>query len=581
MVAVNVDAIRDVDEAIKRLQHDRLIALDIETGGLDPWKDPIAVVSLHGATSSQTAVLHVRGRIPRPLEDFLSDEGKTFVGHNVGGFDALFLAENGVDVWAPRWYDTMVGEAALMTSGRRDFSVSLKNTIQRRLGKKISKEQQVSAWMAETLTPEQVKYCVDDVRLLPDLYNEQLTRAGGSSMRQALDVEMQVLPVVMSMSMNGLPIGEEQFRAYITKQSADFKRTQGELFAIFGREINMNSPAQLKKALHDIGAPVEDTTAETLMWLYEISGDQRLRTLLKCKFAGQRLKVYSDDWLKQYAWDWQVRSRFWQCGTETGRFSSSNPNLQQIPRDMRPVFGWRPGWKMIWADYSQIEVRIAAKIARDKVMLQAVEHEDTHRAVAALVFQKTPEDITSEERKLSKAMTFTLLFGGSANRLYEYARLNGSKITPADASNMYDAFFHRFVGLHRMRVKAQGLARDWGPLTLTLPTGMRRVLAGQQKTPTRILNTSVQGTAAAGMKYALIECAKRDLTQYLGCTVHDELVACVPEDMAEEYARELTEAMTVGMLKAIDIPVKVETEIADAWSLDSANPPSWLTASTS
>jgi DNA polymerase I len=578
------EIVRDVDEAIDILKHERILGLDLETGGLSPWKDPIAVVSLYGPKSKTAAVLHVRGHIPDKLKDFL-EQPRTLVGHNIGGFDGLFLANNGVDIFQAVWYDTMIGEAAAMKSGRRDLSVSLKATLQRRLGRKISKEQQVSAWMAETLTPEQVAYCTDDIRLLPRLMETQMDNASGTTMRKAIEVEMMVLPMTMRMTLNGLPLNEAKFNAYIGHQREVLLRTSAQLFERFGRQINMNSPAQLKKALHDIGVPVASTASDELkaleMSVADAEGEiaQVIKILLECKNANQRVKVYSDEWIEKYVIDGWLHARFWQCGTETLRYSSSNPNFQQIPRDMRSVFGWVDGSWIVSADYSQIEVRIAAALAKDRVLLAALANEDVHSAIASLVFSVPLEKVTSEQRMMSKAMTFTLLFGGGVDRLYQYAKLNGSAITRDDAENNFNDFFRRFGGLHRMRLKASQLSREYGPLILTLPTGAQRVLVGGQKTMQRILNTSVQGTAAAGLKFALIEAQRRGLERYLGCTVHDELVACVPgsKSQAEEYAHELEEAMKHGMLQAIEIPVKVEAEVAEAWSLQGGDKaPNWL-----
>jgi DNA polymerase-1 len=194
--------------------------------------------------------------------------------------------------------------------------------------------------------------------------------------------------------------------------------------------------------------------------------------------------------------------------------------------------------------------------------------EDVHTMIASQVFGIPASEITKEQRKLSKAMSFTLLFGGGPERLSHYASTLGADLPLSAARPLVLAFFDRFAGLKEARRRAKNIANQGRPFTLNLPTGMRRVLTpGVDLTATRILNNVVQGAAAAGLKYGLIEAHRRGLTEYLGATVHDENVAAVPNAYAEEYGRLLGAAMVTGMERVCEMaPVAVEVKMGRTWS---------------
>jgi DNA polymerase-1 len=224
-----------------------------------------------------------------------------------------------------------------------------------------------------------------------------------------------------------------------------------------------------------------------------------------------------------------------------------------------------PGYKIVSADYSQIEVRIAAFYANDEVLVQALEKEDVHTAIAAEVFGVPENSVTKEQRKHAKALTFTLLFGGGAGTLYQHSRMTGGSISEADARTMSSKFFGRFDGLRKMRDKAYKMADKDGPAIIRLPNGTRRILVGYNKRHTTILNSLVQGSAAVGLKYGLLEAHKQGLSKWIGGTVHDEIIAAVPNKEAKTFAKELEQAMVTGMQNVIDTTVRVESKIGSVW----------------
>jgi DNA polymerase I-like protein with 3'-5' exonuclease and polymerase domains len=254
------------------------------------------------------------------------------------------------------------------------------------------------------------------------------------------------------------------------------------------------------------------------------------------------------------------------CGADTTRFTCSDPNLQQIPKDSRgKLIGGIEGFEIVSADYSQIEVRIAAHYANDQILIAALEGEDIHRAVAANVYGVSEEEVTKEQRRSAKAMTFLLLFGGGPARYYDYVRMQGSLLTYDDSVKAVNKFFTVFEGLRMMKDKAQRLAATPGPTFIKLPNSARRMLVGASKRMTVILNTMVQGSASVGIKHGMLVAEDRGLGQFLGGQVHDELVAAVPTKMHKEYGEELKEAMIVGMHKVLPLTVKVEVSHGNVW----------------
>lgn len=555
------------------LQNDERIGVDLETGGLNPFRDPIAVVSLFGEQSENTAVLHVRGSTPWELKTWLARKHVLWIGHNVAGFDILFLAANGIRIHDTRYYDTLIAEQVTLASGRRDVRVRLQDTVARRLGVHLKKGMGESTWMAPELTDEQLTYCLEDVFYLPKLRVEQMAKIEGTPQAKALEFELRVMPVIAKLVLNGLPLDMlalEQWRKDMVVEEIAARET---INALASPTLNVNSSKQIIALFTEkFGIPITSSDAETLAMLKQSETDvgKLAAAIQTSRKSRKRTGMYDNDWVDKYVDDGRVHSRFWQSSTDTFRMSSSDPNLQQIPRNGRKIFGGVYGHKMVSVDFQQLEVRVAAALAQDTAMQAALESGDIHTWVASGIFQKEQSEVTKTERQLAKAATFTLLFGGSAEGLVRYALISIGHVLPkVEAERIVLGFFRTFPGLHAARVRAQRIGREGKPVTLTLPSGARRVLIpewGQVK-PSQILNTMVQGTAAIGLKWALIEADARGLTEYLGSTVHDELLGCVPDAEVEAFTHALKEAMVEGMKHVLpNAIVGVEEKVGDHWS---------------
>lgn len=560
--------ITELAEGLALLDKDEWVGLDIETTGLSAWRNRVAVISLYGDKTKIPVVLHTRGNVPPAFVEWASRPTRKFIAHNAVGFDAYFLANAGMDIFEPEWYDTLVGEAAVLVSGRRNVSVSLKATVARRVGKTLDKGMDHSTWMLPILNESQLQYVVGDVIYLHRIMAKQRSHADSIEVREALDLEMRLLKSVFRMTLNGLPFNTGILSQYLGEQLDETNRAEKDLFAIFGK-INLNSPKQLKEALSSVGINLESTAVEVLKERQRWGGDGKevIDRILQYRHGNQRLKMYSSSFLERFVVDDWIHARFWQVGTDTGRFSSSDPNLQQVPGDMRHVFLAPDGYKMVSADYSQIEVRAAASIAGDHQLLEDLASgEDIHRQIAASVFRKKPEDVTGSERSVMKAGTFTFIFAGGAFTAAAQARDGGAAITQEQMQRVYNDFFIRYPEMWAAVTKARGIQARGGSVVLTLPTGLKRQVAGEHLKATRILNTLIQGTAAAGLKYGLLDLQERGEDLWLGATVHDELVACVPDSDAEDYGKSIEAGMIRGMKRVIDAPVKVGVGVGQSWT---------------
>jgi DNA polymerase-1 len=326
-----------------------------------------------------------------------------------------------------------------------------------------------------------------------------------------------------------------------------------------------DSPQQVKLAFEAAGCPVENTDDETLAAI-----DHPLADLLRqYRAAMKRTGTYGTDWLQHVASDGRIYPSWNQLGSVAGRTSCSVPNLQQVPRDprYRRCFAAPPGRVLVKADYSQLQLRIASKVANEERMLAAYRAgDDLHALTARQITGK--QEVSKDDRQLAKAVNFGLLFGLWAKGLRGYARRNyGLDLTEEQARKYRAAFFRAYPGLARWHKRA-GNSRAAECRTLA---GRRRLLDG--KTPyTHRLNTPVQGTEADGAKLAMALLWERR-AQVPGAFpvlfAHDEIVVECDADQAEAVVEWLRQAMVDAMAPLIDpVPCEVEVKTARTWGGD-------------
>ena len=235
-----------------------------------------------------------------------------------------------------------------------------------------------------------------------------------------------------------------------------------------------------------------------------------------------------------------MHCQFWQLGAQSGTFTCSNPNLQQIPRnkETRSCFIANPNYKLIIADYSQIELRIAAEITQDKTMIDAYNRgEDLHKLTASIVLNKPLDEISKGDRQIAKSANFGLIYGSSINGFRSYAEGNyGISLTEKEAKKIMDNFFKSYSGLAKWHKQTKSRFYNQGINETRTLSGRSRYF--DKSTPQQILNTPVQGLGADMLKLALgkLVSALKGLDCKILATVHDEIILEAREEIADKVA---------------------------------------------
>jgi DNA polymerase-1 len=557
----------DLAKVLVALEKDSLIALDLETNGLNPCTDSIRLLSLSfgNDASDPTAYLVDWFAVDAsPLLKVLTS--KNLVIHNAA-FDLGFLNRSGFTP-AGKVCDTM-HLSQLLTAGTRE-SNGLEVCCDRYLGRKIDKTEQQSDWSGE-LTANQLAYAAADVAVLIPLYKTLLGKIDQAKLLETAAIERRCLRAIVWMSQHGVGFDRNAWLALanVAKEEAEKEwqrlnelapQKPGDSPAVW----NWKSPKQAAQALNLAGCEVADTADETLAALDHPLAQQ----LRRYRKASRRTDNYGTAWLDHLQADGRIYPKWRQIGAATGRMSCSDPNMQQLPRgDCRRCIVAPLGRVLVKADYSQIELRIAAKVSGDEALLAAYRRgDDLHTITASKVLEV--DEVTKEDRQLAKALNFGLLYGMGADSFRRYAKSDyGLDLTEEKAKRYHKAFFDTYPGLakwHRS-VRAK-ITKE----TRTLAG--RRLLTDHKTTSNLRLNAPIQGTGADGLKLALALLWERR-NQVPGAfpvlAVHDEIVIEADADQAAVAAAWLKAAMMDGMVPLIDpVPVEVEVKVSRTWGKD-------------
>ena len=561
-------------EVIADLKDVSLVALDLETTGLNPRVDSIRLLSL--ATKAGTYVVDCHSIDPAELFPILTE--RTVVAHNAL-FDLGFLSTLGFE--PGKVADTMILSQLLHAGSkveplkRGQASHSLDSVVEREIGLELDKTYQNSDW-GSTLTPEMIEYAARDVEVLLPLYEVLKAKIEEAGLTYVAEIEHRALPAVAWMSSTGVPIDADGWREHARKTEADAARLKDELNALAPEhpddEVwNFGSHQQVRKVAKLLGVDLPNTRDETLaVYTDEHNFISALRDYRK---AAKLASTYGAGWLENgYHKDGRIYASWRQLRAATGRMACDHPNLQNIPRTgpLRSYIRAPEGRLFVIADYSQIELRIAAKVSGDKEMLSAyTEGRDLHTLTSQNLTGR--EGISKDDRKLAKAVNFGLLYGMGAKGLQSYALTSyGVEMSLEEASLYRRRFFQTYPGLKRWHDNEwRGWLRSHAE-TRTL-TGRRRM--NVQKLTDR-LNAPVQGTGADGLKLALAflwegrnQCS--GAVPVLVC--HDEVVVECDAERAVDTKAWLERTMIEGMdavmngTDEVDIPVEVEARIARSW----------------
>src|SRR5829696_7918394 len=374
-------------EVMAGLNDVTLVALDLETTGLNPRNDSIRLLSL--AINDATYIVDCQQVNPAGIFPILVD--RTLIAHNAL-FDLGFLSSLGFE--PGKVADTMIISQLLYAGSkveplkRGQTSHSLDSVVKRELGLELDKTQQCSDWSV-TLTPEMIEYAAKDVEVLLPLYEVLKAKIEAAGLTYIAEIEHRALPAVVWMSSAGVSIDVDGWREHARKIEVDAERLENELKVLApehpeGKVWNFGSPQQVRKVAKLLGVDLPDTKDETLA-LFAKEHDF-IATLRNYRKASKLASTYGAGWLENgYHKDGRIYASWRQLRAATGRMACDHPNLQNIPRSgpLRCYIRAPEGRTFVVADYSQIELRIAAKISGDKEMLSAyAEGRDLHMLTA-------------------------------------------------------------------------------------------------------------------------------------------------------------------------------------------------------
>ncbi len=423
---------------------------------------------------------------------------------------------------------------------------------------------------------------VSILQLVPILSNELASREMSALMN---DLEIPVLIELADMERTGIGVDTSKLRGLSAFFRGEVERETSGAHKEAGKEFNVGSPKQLQAILFDdLGLPKTKkiktgftTDAESLDWLFAKTKHPILKHLLRIRETSKLLTTV-DGLIDATASDGRIHTIFQQTVTATGRLSSTNPNLQNIPvrteegRKIRDCFISKdPYITLLTADYSQIEMRIMAHLSKDANLIEAFKMgEDLHSTVAGLVFGVKPDGVDPEMRRQIKAMSYGLAYGLSA-----YGLAQQLDLSPTDAAILMDKYFARFGGIRDYLAQVVVIARDKG-YTETI-MGRRRYLPDltSDNRPRRevaermALNAPIQGSAADIIKVAMLNVRKalvaNDLKSRLLLQVHDELILEVAKGESEILSELVKKEM--GSAFELSVPLDVNIGIGTSWDL--------------
>ena len=556
------EALAALAEAVARSER---VALDTETTGLDPLRERLRLVQLAVPDGRVFLVdLFALGSDLGPLAAALS--GATLVGHNLQ-FDLAFLRRH-LDL-APAHARCTEIASRLLAAGLHPHVKgyqSLRGVLGRELGVIIDKTEQLSDWSG-ALRPEQLAYAARDVSHLLRLDEALSGKLRADGLERVFDLECALLSGVVALELDGVGIDRAAWEAYVAASSAEAAGLRARLCSELDIE-NPNAALQVARALRRLGIKADKTNKEALAAFGHVPIVQallRYRTLNTfARGAGRGVLEALDA-----HGDGRVHASFDSLSAPTGRFGCSEPNLLGLPRaaSVRRCVVPPPGCTLIAADYAAIELRVIARIAKDAHLQEIfASRGDPHRATASAALGKPESEITSEERQSAKAVNFGFAFGMGAERFISYARGNyGVEVTRAEAERFRASYLRLYDGVARW----QAATRASMPLEVRTASGRVQRFRDAVGGYCQRLNTPVQGTAADGLKQAMVLLRPRlaAIGARIVLCVHDELVVEAPADRAEEAKQVVERGMVEGMQTFVeDVPIVVEAAVRSTWA---------------
>ncbi|SUZ52731.1 uncharacterized protein METZ01_LOCUS5585 [marine metagenome] len=589
-----ITKIKQLENWITKIKKNSLLALDTETTGLDYMDAKLVGISL-SVKSGEAAYIPLGHQqeeqlsvdvVLKKLKPVLESEKIKLVGQNIK-FDRNILTRYGVNLDSFE-NDTMLMSYVLNSTATRH---NLDALAQYYLKYKTTTFEEVAGKGVKQVTfdlvpmDQAVHYASEDADITFQLHEEFKSRLAKEPVLNTLleEVEIPLITVLSDMEQAGTLVNEKVLKAQSKNFSERITKLEAEAYELADQEFNLGSPKQLQEIFFEkLKYPIlqktpggQPSTAENV--LQQLSEDYELpKIILEHRTLSKLKSTYTDKLPSQISPNTgRIHTSFNQTGTSTGRLSSSDPNLQNIPiktedgRRIRQAFEAKSGYQLISADYSQIELRVIAHLSKDEGLLNAFEEgQDIHSSTASEVFAVDINEVEPDQRRSAKAINFGLIYGISAFGLSKQLGINRNL-----AAEYMDIYFSRYPGVRKYMNKIKAEAKKIGYVEtlygrrLYLPEISTGNAIRRQAAERVAINAPVQGTAADIMKKAMLSVndslKKQKIDAKLILQVHDELVVESHEKDTEKVTKILTDSMSKAA--KLSVPLEVEIGIGKNW----------------
>ncbi|MDN7128018.1 DNA polymerase I [Pseudidiomarina sp. 1ASP75-14] len=594
-----ITAAEDFEQWLERLKNADAFAFDTETTSLNYMEAELVGVSfaIAAGEAAYVPVAHdypgapeqlQREHVLSALKPLLESEKIGKIGQNLK-YDAHILRRYDIRLAGIK-DDTMLASYVYNSVASRHDMDSLSLQY---LGHRPVAFQDIAGKGAKQLTFNQIgleeaaPYAAEDADVTLRLHDKLWAAVGEvpSLLKVLTEIELPLVPILVDMEQRGVQIDAQLLAKQSNEIALELAKLEEQAYIIAGEEFNLGSPKQLQTILFEKlelpirkktpkGAP---STAEEV--LQELALDYPLPDVIMRHRGLSKLKsTYTDKLPKMVnPRTHRIHTSYHQAVTATGRLSSSDPNLQNIPirteagRRVRKAFTAPEGYRIMAIDYSQIELRIMAHLSQDKNLVEAFSKgRDIHKATASEVFGVSLEEVSSEQRRRAKAVNFGLIYGMSA-----FGLARQLDIPRHEAQDYMDKYFERFPGVQRYmeetreQAKRDGYVETLFGRRLHLPEIRAQNGARRKAAERAAINAPMQGTAADIIKYAMIKVADymqrevSDKQAWMIMQVHDELVFEVHQDHIEQLQKELVNIMEDAV--KLDVPLIAEAGVGDNW----------------
>ncbi|ABK90464.1 DNA polymerase I [Francisella tularensis subsp. novicida] len=585
-----------LDDLIAELEKYDSFAFDTETDSLNTYEANLVGLSFC-AKEGRAFYIPLQHRylgVPQQLElgfvldklkRLFADSKKVKVAHNFK-FDEKVLSKYAIEING-KVDDTMIMAYVLKSSGKHDMDSLSKE----HLGIEPIAYTAIAGTGKQQQTLDQVdieivaKYAAEDADITFRLFNhfKALLEQDKVLYKLYCELEMPLTIILNQMEKTGVKIDAAKLIQQSVSLETSIKELESKCYNLAGQEFNLSSPVQLREILFEkLGLPPVKKTAKGQVStseevLVQLAEDYEIAALImKYRHLSKLKNTYTDKLPKMLDANGRVHTSYNQTGTVTGRLSSSDPNLQNIPikspegRKIREAFIAENGYCIVAADYSQIELRIMAHLSKDKNLLKAFNQNlDIHSATAAEVLGISIDEVSSEQRRKAKAINFGLIYGMSA-----FGLARQLEIPRAEAQEYIDIYFNRYPSVKEYMTTAKEFAKQNGYVEtilgrrLYLPEINSKNVMQRNAAERAAINAPMQGTAADIIKKAMINVNMMISQEYnseikMVMQVHDELVFEVKKTKLEEIVAKIKSIMEAAV--KLNVPLEVNVDSGKSW----------------